>query len=372
VASQPITDSRVQPAGATEAAPDPLIQLAQGDGGAAPLSGPPPVGPPSGALPQGVPVPEGGYAVNPDYGRPLNKGWWDKCCEWFNGGTHPGSCSRGFLQSDHQFDQMISPVTSPFFFEDPRALTELRPIFLFQTAPHSNTLGGGNAEFIGLQGRLAFNEYVSLVINKFGWVALQPHHDNPFGLGDSSGFAEFWLGPKFTFYRNECTKTVAAAGLTFEFPAGSGKVFQDTGTLGLDPYVSFGQTFGQSSYGSFNFLANTGYSFAVDSSRSEYFYTNFHLDYDIGNLHKIYPLVEMSWYHCTKAGHARNFDVEGTDLINFGSTGVSGKDLLIFAFGARYKFNEFVQTGAAVEWATADTSFFAEKFRLTLDLIFRW
>jgi hypothetical protein len=374
IASQPITDPRVQPAQATEGAVDPLIRLTQGDGGAAPLSGPPPVPPPSGAppLPPGVPPPEGGYQVGPDYGRPLQKGFWDKCGDFFSGGGHPGSNSRGWFQSDHCFDEMISPVTSPFFFEDPRSLTELRPIFLYQNFPKRDAFGGGNAEFVGLQGRLAFNEYVSLVVNKFGWVAWQPHHDNPFGLEDKSGFAEIWLGPKFTFYRNDCTKTVAAAGLTFEFPAGSNKVFQDTGTLGLDPYVSFGQTFGRFSYGSFDFMANAGYSFAVDDKRSEYLYANFHLDYNVGNLNKIYPLVELSWYHCTKAGKENDFITEGADLVNFGSSGVSGTDLLILAFGARYKFNEHLQTGAAVEWGLTDQSRYIEKFRLTLDMIFRW
>ena len=57
------------------------------------------------------------------------------------------------FQSDHNFDHFISPVSDPFYFEDPRALTELRPIFMFQSIPHNNPVfHGGNIEFFGTQG----------------------------------------------------------------------------------------------------------------------------------------------------------------------------------------------------------------------------
>ncbi len=49
-------------------------------------------------------------------------------------------------------DSLISPVTNPFFFEDPRSLTEIDPLFIITKAPKAN--GGGNDEFYGVQARL--------------------------------------------------------------------------------------------------------------------------------------------------------------------------------------------------------------------------
>ena len=33
--------------------------------------------------------------------------------------------------------KLLKPVTNPFLFEDPRALTEIRPIFMWQKTPSS-------------------------------------------------------------------------------------------------------------------------------------------------------------------------------------------------------------------------------------------
>src|SRR5207249_2615329 len=109
-------------------------------------------------------------------------------------------------------------------------------------------------------------------------------------------------------------------GLTFQIPAGSSGVFQDTGNLSVMPYVTMGQSFGHSQYGSFNALGNFGYSFSADNKRSEYFSTNLHLDYDVHNLHRIYPLIELNWRYYTQSGKERDLTFEGGDLINFGST----------------------------------------------------
>ena len=54
-----------------------------------------------------------------------------ECCDcWSN-------CQRvlGFLPSDHCFDRFISPLSNPFFFEDPRSLTEVRGIFIDNSLP---------------------------------------------------------------------------------------------------------------------------------------------------------------------------------------------------------------------------------------------
>src|SRR5262249_8793365 len=140
---------------------------------------------------------------------------------WLNGGwlgTYQGCAARGCLQSDHCFDSFISPVTSPFLFEDPRSLTEIRPIFIWQKTPHNNTpYNGGSIDFFGFQARLAITECLSVTLNKLGWI--DQTVETPSGeFASHTGFAQLELGAKYTFLRQESWGTVAAFGLTLEAP----------------------------------------------------------------------------------------------------------------------------------------------------------
>ena len=79
----------------------------------------------------------------------------------------------------------------------------------------------------------------------------------------------------------------------------------------------------------------------------------------------------MNYFHYTRKGDNIDLDFEGADLVNFGSSTVGKRDLLTIAPGFRYKFNENVQVGAAVEFPlTAEKCL--EEARLTVDLIFRY
>jgi len=337
-----------------------------GPDGAFPTPPPPPPPPPGAGLDRSL---NAGVAVD----QPLNPGAWGKTTEFWDKLTHPNTgCSHGLFQSDEAFNcYFIEPVSNPFLDLDPRALTELRPIYIFSSIPSNNpTLGGGNAQFYGLQGRLAFCESLSLVIDKLGFVSLEPHSPTP-PFAKASGFSEFWLGPQWTFFRAPGNGTAIATGLIFQLPVGSNKVFQDTGTLTLDPYLSFAQNFRLASYGSLNLMSTTGFAVATDNKRSDYFHSSFHIDYDVINAHKFYPLLELNWLQYTRAGKETVADFEGGDLFNFGSTLVNGKGLITMAGGMRYKFCDSVQVGAAAEFPL--TSYKGlEDFRFTVDLILRY
>jgi hypothetical protein len=370
----------------------PDVSAAGYNGGTAPIfraqipaDGGPPAVPPPGvpavpavpAIPAGPGVPADdiyGHPPPPGPVAPPGAGFWGKCGEYLgfgNGAACTGGCGgRAFLQSDHAFDNFASPVTNPFEFEDPRSLTEIRPIFIFQSAPHSNTFfRGATTEFFGTQARVAITDRFSIALQKFGWVHIEPDKDSPFE--DVTGFTEIDIGPKFTFWRGEQTGTVAAAGLTFEIPSGASRVFQGTGNLGLRPYLSFAQAFGQSSYGSFDLMSTFGYNFGVDNKRADNFFSSWHLDYDVANAHKIYPFLELNWRYYTTNGKAENFNFEGGDLFNLGSEHASGHSTLSLAPGVRYKFNECAQIGTAFEFPIIRRKDL-EEFRWTVDLIFRY
>jgi hypothetical protein len=364
--------------------PDPVLAVSAhvdpADGGATIVRAQAPDVPPSGTAlppppPGSAPVIIGDPASGPIVPPPPGDSFWGKCKHFLGVDAGPvlGCGGRSLFQSDHAFDTFISPVSNPFLFEDPRALTEVRPIFIYQSAPSKNwVFKGGSSEFFGLQARVALTERWSIVMNKLGGVSLQPNGNDFAGeFGDHTGFAEIDIGPKYTFLRDDRTGTIGAAGLTFQIPAGSKNVFQDTGSLSLAPYISMAQAFGHSQYGNFNAMGAFAYSFATDDKRSEYLNTSLHLDYDVANLHRIYPLVELNWYHYTRSGKARNLGFEGEDLVNFGSRGVSGHDFLSMAVGARFKLSEAWQFGIATEWPITGRKDITD-FRLTIDTIIRY
>jgi hypothetical protein len=344
---------------AEESGADPLPFIARGqppDGVPPPVPGPPP------------PPPVGGYNQGVVTDQPLRKGWWDKCKDFFTQSEHASSGHCCF-QSDHAFDCLISPLSDPFLFEDPRALTELRPIFIYQGVP--SHAGGGYAGFFGTQARVAFTERWSLVVNELGWVYLHPSHPPP-GVTDSTGFAQLSIGPKWTFYRNPDMGTVVATGLNFQIPTGEAKVFQDTGNLSLMPYLSAAQHLRlPQGFGGINLVGTTGFSFSVDSERSEYYYLAAHIDYDIAGLNKIFPLLELNWYHYTTGGRGLPLGFEGADLVNFGSSSLGRRDFVTLTPGIRYKFSECIQAGFGVDFPLTSQKELTN-YRLTFDLIFRY
>ncbi len=363
-------DANISRASYAPATPEPYTVRGQGPDSAGPTLAPP-VG--VNAVPAS---PEERYNCGVVNDPPPAGGgnFFGKCKDWFGNIQFGGrTADRALFQSVHtpEMDQFASPVSDPFLFEDPRTLTEARPIFILQQAPGSQyAFQGGNIEYFGVQGRLAITERLSLVVSKLGGIWQQPR-DNILGFENESAFAELWLGPKYTFFRCDDTRTVAAAGLTFQAPIGSSSMFQNTGNLSLVPYVSAAQNFLRSSYGSFNIMDTFGYSFATDNRRTEYIYNAMHLDYNVLNANKIYPLIELTYLNYTRAGTNVPFGFEGRDLINYGSEGVSGRNSLVIAGGARYKFNECIQTGLAV-----GTPLIAPRdiygWRLTWDFIFRY
>jgi hypothetical protein len=281
----------------------------------------------------------------------------------FDGGS-------GAFESDDCFCHMISPISNPFLFEDPRVLTEVKPLFLYQKIPGGQPeFAGGSMWFFGGTARMALSDRWSLTLNKLGAISVQPGGAS--AIPSEFGFAELWLGPKFTFLRNIETQTVAAGGLIFQLPIGGENVFQNTGDLSLVPYVSAAKSFAETQLGTVNGMTTLGYSFSTNSARSDYLYWSGHLDLDINNMHKFYPLIETNYFVTTTNGNERPaFGFEGRDLINFGGNS-SGSNLLTAALGMRYKISERSQLGFAYELPImGNRDLF--NYRFTVDFILRF
>ena len=275
-----------------------------------------------------------------------------------------------WFRSDHAFDGFVSPVTNPFLFEDPRSLTEVRPVYLYQRVPGKQPeFRGGSVSYFGLQGRVAITNRLSFVVSKLGGLWTQPG-DNA-TMGGSGGFAEAWLGPKFTFIRGEDTGSLLAGGVQFQLPIGSSNVYQNTGGLSVVPYATYGRNlFRDCPVGSFNALVGGGYSFATSGTRTDYLYLSGHLDMDVANWHRIYPLVELNYFLTTTNGSNQRIGAEGRDLFNFGAQ-AKGSNLLTGAIGVRGKLAEAAQVGAAFEAPLVGAKDLFQ-YRFTLDFILRY
>lgn len=277
---------------------------------------------------------------------------------------------KSWLCSDRDFEYFASPVTNPFLFEDPRSLTEIRPILMFQKIPgDQQTLRGGSAWFLGTQARLSFTDKLSVTMNKLGLQTFSPGDGS--GLESEYGLAELHIGPKYTFLRDADNHRLFAAGAIFQIPLGSDSVYQDTGDLSVVPYLSYAQTVWCTSAGSVNVMANTGYSVATNGQRSDFWYISGHASLDLGDQHRFYPLMEMNYFLYTTDGQARpGFGSEGRDLANIGSDS-KGSNLLTWAIGGRMKISESAQIGAAFELPVLGNRDLFQ-YRFTMDFILRF
>ena len=291
---------------------------------------------------------------------------------WFTGermGRIFGKQNGGLFESDHAFEEFTSPISNPFLFEDPRSLTEVRGLFLYQSVPGNQpNFLGGDVFYGGLQARLALTERFSISMTKLGVVGVRPRGNSLFD--DHTGLSELWLAPKYTFYRDPDKGRLIAGGVQFQIPIGSGNVFQDSGALSIVPYLSAGQNFFKTRFGSINALANVGYAFSTNNKRSDYFYASAHLSLDVMNKQKFFPIAEVNWVQVTTDGRGRVIPGEGRDLFNFGGQ-AKGSQLLTAAAGLRWRITKRIELGGAYEFPLiGNRDFF--KHRFLVDLTWRY
>lgn len=255
------------------------------------------------------------------------------------------------------FDDFISPMTNPVFFEDPRNVTEARFLFLNHKAPAA--VGGGTVRLYALQLRAKISENVSFIATKDGYI----DSSNPV-IGD--GWADLSAGLKFNLVRDAAKGRLVSGGFTFELPTGEANAQQGNGSGELNMFISGARRIGERSH----WVTAAGWRLPMDASdESQSVYWSNHLDRRLTN--KFYALTELNWYHWTKSGKGGINGVEGLDLFNFGSTGVAGNDIVTAALGGKFKNSRHSEIGVAYEFPLTNRRDVLEN-RLTVDWIFRY
>jgi hypothetical protein len=260
------------------------------------------------------------------------------------------------------FSDFISPTTNPVFFEDPRTLTEVRFLFLHNNLPALPGLGinrSNSVQVYAAQVRVALSERWSLIATKDGFIYSQsPIVDN--------GFADVSAGLKYNFYRDPVKGRLLSGGMTYEIPLGTERSQQGNGDGEFNFFLTGGSRFGRRMH----FITATGLREPVDSdAENRLAYWSSHFDYRIGNL-PLYAFTEGTWYHYISSGTVGPLP-EGLDILNLGSTGVTGNDIVTRAVGLKAKPRQNVELGGAYEIPVTDRQGIMLE-RWTFDMIFRY
>ncbi len=257
-----------------------------------------------------------------------------------------------------RFDEMISPISNPVNFEDPRINTEARFIYLYHEIDDNFVTGGGNAQIYALQLRFAVTEDLAIIATKDGIVDFNPEVGE-----DETGLGNIAAGVKYAFHKNEDKGTIATAALRYEASTGNGDVFQGHGDGFIQPSVSFG-----AALCGLNIVAATGLRIAMDQDYDSSFWdVDLHVDKKIGNF---YPTLEVNLIQVIDDGERLPIADEGLDYFNFGATDAAGKTIVTGAAGARYRVMDDLDLGAAYQFPLtngAGSNLF--DWRLTTDVI---
>lgn len=239
-------------------------------------------------------------------------------------------------------DEMISPVTNPVTFEDPRANSELRAIFANHEIDDDFVTSGGTARIYALQIRYAVDDRLAILATKDGYVDLNVDEV----LSDSDGFADLSAGVKYAFYKDDEAGRIVTAGLRYEIPTGDDDVFQGQGDGALNPFIS-----AAAALGPVNVMLGAGFRSALDDEDSSFFDADIHFDTKIGWFH---PCLEFGVINVTDAGKRLAIPDEGEDFFNFGSSASDGNTLVTGAVGGRAILSDDMNVGLAYQFPLSD------------------
>jgi len=267
---------------------------------------------------------------------------------------------RHFAPSDTCYNEYISPVTNPVYFEDPRTLSELRFMFIHQRLdPALNS--GDSFQLYAMQIRAALTDRLSLVAAKDGFIV----SDNTL-LND--GWADISLGLKYNLYANPETRRLLSTGFAYQVPIGSTRTLQGDDDGEFHIYLSAATPIGCD----WNWISGTGLRLPVDDADgSQMWYWSNHFDRQLWS-ECWYVFAETNWYHYMSSGNNGALNgVEGGDMINLGSTGVTGNDIVTGALGIKYRPTDSMEIGIAWEAPLTNRRDLLDN-RLAFDWIIRY
>lgn len=252
--------------------------------------------------------------------------------------------------SDRCFNDFVSPISNPLFFEDPRTLSELRPMYINHSFPRTQpVLGGGDASVFACQIRAALTQRLSVIATKDGYIDL-----NTPGIGTRSGWAATAAGVKYNLIRRPQQQFLLSTGLVYELASGEADVFQGLGDGEFHLFLSGAARPFENVF----WINGAGFRLPSDTrlgSQMFYWSNSVALRLLEGARPSTgwYALWETNWFHWYNSGNAFPFNFEGADLINFGSNNVNGNNIVTMLAGLKWKPFARLELGAGWEFKVA-------------------
>ena len=250
---------------------------------------------------------------------------------------------------ENRLDQMISPVFHPVTFEDPRAISEARFLYVYHELDNDFVTEGGNAQVYALQLRYALTDKLSLIATKDGYVDFNPKANVP----KNTGFADIEAGLKYTLFEDREKGYIVSSQLRYLIPIGEKEVFQGQGDGVIHPSFSGAVALCESS----TITAGTGLRIPISDHDSSFWDVDVQLDYRIPVSEDIaiYPIVGASLIKVTSSGDRLGISDEGQDFFNFGATESAGKNIVTGIGGLRARISSNVDIGGSYQFPL-DTS----------------
>jgi hypothetical protein len=276
------------------------------------------------------------------------------CCDMFNNRAR----ILGMLPSDHCFDSFISPISNPFFFEDPRSLTEVRGIFIDNSLPGS--VGGSDAQVWAGQLRGRISDRWSVIAPRLGYLQVNQTGGGP------TGFMSAPVGVKYNFIRDVERQLLVSAGMTYFIPGSQGAFSNNR-----NGDYHFFLTGGKQIFDYGHWLSATGFRIPGDSNfGTQMWYWSNQWDYEV--VDRWYGLFGVNWYRWMRsANNPVGAPVTGLDLLNIPVTGVAGTNVVTAVVGVKWKPSSHLEIGSGFEFPLTNRTDILHN-RLYADVVLRY
>lgn len=264
-------------------------------------------------------------------------------------------------EREARYPGFIAPISAPYLFEEPFITTGISAYYMYHEFPNDSVFDGGHLNAVAVQARVAITERLAFIATKDGYVWNDPDLDL---LDNEQGFMNIAAGFKYALIDMREDNFILTPALRVEIPIGSRDVYSGHGDGIFIPSVSSAWGIGD-----FHAIGSLGGQVPFDmGDNSTMLFYNLHLDYALWK--HFVPLVEFNGYHWTEGGNGTlpvKTDIgtlrlstvqsalatgpfEGVDVLNLGSPGVAGNDIVTFAAGARIPITKNVSFGAVYEF----------------------
>ncbi|MFC4993262.1 transporter [Rubritalea tangerina] len=270
------------------------------------------------------------------------------------------------------FANAITPISNPTFHGNALPKTNIHGIYMYHKLPDQISAAGtkvpvgGDVNIFAVQLEYAFNERISLIATKDGYVDFNPDKSVP----QATGFANLAAGLKYAFIYDPTNEFVLSGSGVIEVPTGNRDVYQGYGDGAANLIMSALKL-----HDGWQFSGALGTRLPFDGrEESTTAFLSGHVSYHVTE--KFVPLLELNWFRVLSEGEGQGanlgqlLEFDGLDLINFGSKdGRVNKDTVTLAAGARYKFTDCVNVGAAYEIPLTNDEDGLTDSRITLDIV---